>query len=152
MSLQLSVSFPTPGTPMFVPSSSWILLDPSSYMSSVAQIPSHGETEKKNLPSASTPLSFQWQTQVHFHQSSLMEPRSSLGLLTKQWVRRYLQDCGCSTSKRPHWTVFIWQKKWGSHSCLDGAPSPSSAPLISPNSSPKPHSVYRIRAELHTAS
>lgn len=54
MSLQLFVSFPTPWTLMLFPSSSSVLLDsPTSHMSSVAQLPSHGETEKTKQP---TPL------------------------------------------------------------------------------------------------
>lgn len=53
-------------------------------MSSVAQIPSHRETEiKKKLPSASTPLPFQCQTQVHFHQSSLFGTMEFIGLTCK---------------------------------------------------------------------
>lgn len=50
VSLQLFVSFPTSGTLMSSPNSSSVLLDPASYMPSVAQIPSHRETEEASSP------------------------------------------------------------------------------------------------------
>lgn len=87
MPLQLSVSFPTPGTPIFVPSSSLILLDPSRYMSSVAQTPSHGETEKKIYPLSLPLCRSNGKPTYIFTKVHSMEPRSSLGLPVKQWVR-----------------------------------------------------------------